>query len=711
MPGPSLSARSAAVVLAALSAGALRSGTARAAEPATDPYIWLETVDSPRVNAWVAAENTRTVTRLEADPRLKAVESEVLTILQSRDRIAEPAFIGGRIYNLWQDRDHPQGLWRRTSLDRYLTDDPAWEPVLDVDALSTADKANWVVHGTDCPHQAAGHCLISLSAGGEDASREREFDLASRSFVAGGFDLPRSKQRIAWEDKDTLLIVRDWGKGSQTTSGYGFVVKRLRRGQPLDQAQEVFRGAERDGGYGVTPIVLTDGTGHSVTLISRPLSTFEFETWVLTDKGARKLALPLKAEVSDLVRGQLIVTLKADWTPAGSARTYGAGTVVSLDVAALKRHPDRLKPLVVFTPTPRQSVQGIAATRTRLVLTWLDTVRARGASYRFIKGAWQARPLALPDNAAASIRAASDQDDRAFLETTSFLQPPTLWLADARTAALTPARSLPAKFATDGLVSEQYEAVSKDGTHIPYFIVHRRHQPLDGSTPTLMTAYGGFDVSMTPSYLGARGKTWVERGGAYVLANIRGGGEFGPAWHEAGLKTRRQVIYDDFASVAQDLFQRHITSPRRLGIEGGSNGGLLMGVELTQHPDFWNAVIIDVPLLDMLRFEQIAAGTSWVGEYGSVSVPEERAFLAGISPYHNLKPGVTYPEPFIFTTTKDDRVGPQHARKFAARMSEMGLPYLYYELTEGGHGAGANQAERARTQALQTTYLIQKLMD
>ncbi len=707
----SFSARAAALVLAALAGTAARTGAVQAAEPAADPYLWLETVDSPRVNAWVAAENARTVTRLEADPRLKTVESEVLTILESRDRIAAPAFIGGKVYNLWQDKDHHQGLWRRTTLDSYLSADAAWEPVLDIDALSVTDKVNWVVHGTDCPRQAAGHCLISLSAGGEDASRDREFDLATRSFVSDGFDLPRSKQRIAWEDKDTLLVVRDWGQGSQTTSGYGFVVKRLHRGQSLDQAQEVFRGAEKDGGYGVTPIVLTDGSGHSLALISRPLSTFEFETWILTGNGVRKLALPLKAEVNDLVDGQLIITLKSDWTPAGSTRTYAAGTVVSLSLPALERHPDRLKPTIVFKPTPRQSVEGIAATRSRLVVTWLDTVKARGATYRFVKGAWKATPLALPDNAAATIRTASDRDDRAFLETTSFLQPPTLWLADARTAVLTPAKSLPAKFATDGLVSEQYEAVSKDGTHIPYFIVHRRSHPLDGSTPTLMTAYGGFDVSETPFYLGARGKTWVERGGAFVLANIRGGGEFGPAWHEAGLKTRRQVIYDDFAGVAQDLFKRGVTSPRRLGIEGGSNGGLLMGVQLTQHPDFWNAVIIDVPLLDMLRFEQIAAGTSWVGEYGSVSVPEERAFLAGISPYHNLKAGVKYPEPFIFTTTKDDRVGPQHARKFAARMSEMGLPYLYYELTEGGHGAGANLAERARTQALETTYLIQKLMD
>ena len=684
-----------------------------AAEPSLppDPYIWLETVSSPRAMAWVEAENARTVARLDADPRLKQLEAESLAILEARDRIAQPSFNNGKVYNLWQDGQHRQGLWRRTTVSDYLATEPQWETVLDVDALAAADKVNWVFAGADCPRQASGRCLVHLSAGGEDAIRVREFDLASRSFVSGGFDLSRSKQRTAWEDKDTVLVVRDWGAGSLTTSGYGFIVKRLKRGQSLDQAVEIYRGAAADGGYGVSPVVLTDGAGHKAVLVVRPVSTFEAENWIVTATGVKKLGLPLKAQVEDLVAGRLIATLKTDWSPAPGAEVIAAGTVISLNLSAVKRDPAHLKPTVLFKPTPKQAVQSVAATKDRLIISWLDTVKGRAAVYTPGAKGWTSKPLDVPDNAAVAIRTTNDADNQAFVETASFLQPPTLWLLNADAATLTKAKALPPKFATDGLVAEQFEATSKDGTRVPYFLVHRKDRPLDGATPTLMTAYGGFDVSRTPFYLGATGKLWLERGGAYVLANIRGGGEFGPAWHEAGLKTKRQVIYDDFAGVAQDLFRRGVTSPRRLGIEGGSNGGLLMGVEMTQHPDMWNAVIIDVPLLDMLRFEQIAAGTSWVGEYGSVSIPEQRAFLASISPYHNLKAGVTYPEPFLFTTTKDDRVGPQHARKFAALMAEMGKPYLFYELTEGGHGAGANLKERARTQALEMTYLMQKVMD
>ena len=345
------------------------------------------------------------------------------------------------------------------------------------------------------------------------------------------------------------------------------------------------------------------------------------------------------------------------------------------------------------------------------MLTTLDNVRGRAWVFTPSEGGWSKAQLDLPDNAAVDLIAANDRDDQAYLQAQSFLSPTTVWLSDGWSGSLSKVKTLPPKFDASNLVTEQFEATSKDGTKVPYFVVHRRDIRYDGSNPTLLYAYGGFEVSMTPSYSAGIGKLWLERGGVYVLANIRGGGEFGPAWHEAAQTVNRQRAYDDFAAVGKDLIARHITSPRRLGIRGGSNGGLLMGVEFEQHPDLWNAVIIDVPLLDMLRFEQIAAGASWVGEYGSVSDPAQRAFLASISPYNNLKPGVAYPEPFIFTTTKDDRVGPVHARKFAAKMAAMALPYLYYENTEGGHSAGANLREAAREQALEMTYLTRKLMD
>lgn len=683
---------------------------ARSAE-SPDPYLWLESISSAKSSAWVNAENAKTLSRLESDPRFPGLQKDALAVFESDDRIAEPTFVHGQVYTLWQDRDHRQGEWRRTSVSSYLSDHPRWRSVLDVDALGRRENVNWVFQGADCPRQAAGHCLIRLSNGGEDATRVREFDPGTGRFVSNGFDLPRSKQRVVWEDKDTLLVTRDWGGGTLASTGYGFVIKRLKRGQSLDEAKEVFRGDPGDGGYGVTPMVLSDGSGHRLELIVRPRNTFEFETWLLSARGPRKLALPPKVSIHDLVKGQLVITLKSDWSAAPGKAAIPAGSVVAFDGDKLLAQPDHLEPVVIFSPGERQGAEDVQATRDRLIVTWLDNVRSRGAIYHWTAQGWRARSLAIPDNSTVSIRATNTLNDQAFLETTSFISPPTLWLSDGRSATLRKVKSVKAQFDTTGLVAEQMEATSTDGVRIPYFIVHPKDAKSDGNTPTLMTAYGGFDISETPTYLGSVGKLWLERGGAFVLANIRGGGEFGPSWHEAGMKTRRQIVFDDFVSVANDLFRRGLTSPRHLGIRGRSNGGLLMGVEMTQHPEDWNAVIIGVPLLDMLRYEEIAAGASWAGEYGSVSVPAERAFLASISPYNNLKAGVNYPEPYIFTTTKDDRVGPQHARKFAARLAELGKPHLYYELDEGGHRADANMKERAHSHALEIVYLLQKLSD
>jgi prolyl oligopeptidase len=551
---------------------------------------------------------------------------------------------------------------------------------------------------------------VNLSDGGEDAVTVREFDLDAGRFVDGGFTLPKGKQRVAWEDDDTILVAREWEPGQLTPSGYPFVVKRLTRGQPLSAAVEVYRGSASDGGYGVSPISMHDSDGRRLTLIERPLSTFESEYFLVTGDGAKPLALPHKVELQDMVAGRLVLRVLQDWTAGGV--NVPAGALVSLDAAALRADPEHLKPVLIRAPGPRESIEQAGATRSRLVVIANQNVRGRGFVYTpTTDGGWSETQLTLPDNASIGLAATDPHSEQAFVSATSFLTPPSLMLADAAAATAETVKSLPAKFDASKDEVEQFEATSTDGTKIPYFVVHPKGMKLDGANPTILYAYGGFNASMLPRYSAINGKLWLERGGVYVLANIRGGGEFGPAWHEAGLKTHRQRIYDDFAAVAKDLIARRITSPRRLGIEGGSNGGLLMGVEFTQHPELFHAVDIQVPLLDMLRFEKIAAGTSWVGEYGSVSNPEERAFLAKISPYNNLKPGVDYPEPLIWTTTKDDRVGPQHARKFAAKLSAMGRPYLFYEVVEGGHGAGANLKETARTQALETTYFIRKLMD
>jgi prolyl oligopeptidase len=697
------------------SAGLILVAPAAHAAPATvqasgDPYIWLEDVNGPRSLAWVEAENKRSLAVLESDPRYATLHAEALALAQAKDRIPSPDFLNGDVYNFWQDAEHVRGLWRRTTSEDYANPAPDWTPVLDLDQLAKTEHANWVYKGKTCALPQERFCMIALSDGGEDAVTLREFDLETDRFVDGGFALARSKQSADWLNPDTILVARDWGPGSLTASGYPFVVKVLHRGQALSQAQVVFHGDPTD--VEVDPRVLVDAQGHRAALIVRGVSFFETETYLLGDHGVDQLALPRKSSVEDLVAGRLIVSLKQDWTPTPGGQTFLQGSVVAIDLAAARAEPDKLFPTLVWAPSPREALQEVSAVKDRLILTTLDNVRGRAYVLTpTAEGGWTQSRIDLPDNAAIGLVSTSRQDDRSFLSVSSFLTPTSLWLDDAWRGSLTQVKSLPPKFDTSNLVTEQFEATSKDGTKVPYFVVHRKDIKYDGSNPTLLYAYGGFEVSMTPNYSANIGKLWLERGGVYVLANIRGGGEFGPAWHDAGLNVHRQRIYDDFAAVAQDLIARKITSPRRLGIRGGSNGGLLMGVEFEQHPDLWNAVIIDVPLLDMLRFEQIAAGASWVGEYGSVRDPAQRMFLASISPYNNLKAGVAYPEPFIFTTTKDDRVGPVHARKFAAKMEAMGLPFLYYENTEGGHAAGANLQETAREQALEMTYLTRKLMD
>jgi len=708
----SLPARVAFATLFAV--GAAAAQTVPASSPSSsadgaDPYIWLEKVDSPEAMSWVRAENQKSLSVLEADPRFASFNEQALAIAQSNDRIPFAHQIDGRLWNFWQDADHVRGIWRTTTSKDYDAGGaPAWRTVLDLDKVSAAEHANWVWEGANCQAQHENMCLLMLSDGGEDAVTVREFDLRKGQFVKSGFELPRSKQSAAWENSNSLVVSREWKPGELTASGYAYIVKRVRRGQPLSTATELFRGQVSDVSVNVS--TLDDAKGHHALLIQRGVSFFESETRLLTPGGLKKLNLPKKASVVELFDGQLIVKLDEDWSANGAQ--FAQGTLVSVDLAQAVAKPDALRPTVVFAPNARQAVEEVSGTRGGLVVTTLDNVRGRATIFtRSHDGAWTAKPISLPDNTAVDISDASAHSDAAYLTLAGFLQPQSQWRVDGTQGRAALLRSLPAQFDASREEVEQFEATSTDGTKIPYFIVHPKGMALDGTHPTILYAYGGFAVSRTPSYLGTMGKLWLEHGGVYVLANIRGGGEFGPAWHEAGLKTRRQIIYDDFAAVAHDLVDRKVTSARRLGIMGGSNGGLLMGVEMTEHPDLWNAVDIQVPLLDMLRFEQIAAGASWVGEYGSVSNPDERAFLAKISPYSNLHRDVKYPKALVWTTTKDDRVGPQHARKFAARLSEYGIPYYYYEVIEGGHGAGANLKERAHTSAVEYTYFARQLMD
>jgi prolyl oligopeptidase len=674
----------------------------------SDPFLWLEDKDGSRALDWVREQNAKTLPILESDPHYKGLYADALRVAQAKGRIPQPAFLQGAIFNFWQDDQHVRGIWRRTSVASYNSRTPQWTTVLDLDVVAKSEHANWVWEGSNCDWPSERDCLISLSDGGEDAQTIREFDLQTGRFVQSGFALPRGKQQADWETADTLLVSREWNPGDLTTSGYPYIVKRVTRGDPLASAVEIFRGERSD--VGTSPFGLHDGTGDSAMFVDRNITFFTTQHYIVTPRGVEQLALPLKSRIDALVAGRIIVRLSQDWSVNGGQ--FSQGSLVAVDLAAAKTDPGHLKPVLVYAPGARESIDAVVATRSQLLVALYQNVRGRGFVFTpHTDGTWSSKRLDLPDNASVDLGDGDLHGGSAFLNVTSFLTPTTLWAVDTTSGTASQVKSLPAEFDASNDVVEQHEATSNDGTKIPYFIVHPKSMQLNGNNPTVLYAYGGFEISETPGYSGILGKLWLERGGVYVLANIRGGGEFGPAWHDAGLKTHRQRIYDDFYAVAQDLVARKITTPRRLGIQGGSNGGLLMGVEFTQHPEMWNAVDIQVPLLDMLRYEQIQAGASWVGEYGSVSNPDERAFLAKISPYNNLRGGVAYPEPFIWTTTKDDRVGPQHARKFAAKLAAMDVPYLFYEVIEGGHGGGANLDERAHTSALEWTYFSMKLLE
>jgi prolyl oligopeptidase len=673
-----------------------------------DPFLWLEDVEGDKAIAWVREQNARSLALLEADPRYRRLYDTVLNVITAEDRIPYPMFLRDGVSNFWQDSTHVRGLSRRTTLASYRTAEPEWETIYDLDALAAAEGRNWVAAGASILPPEDRLAMVALSDGGKDAVTLREFDITERRFIDTGFVLPESKQSAVWLDADTLFVARDWGPGTMTASGYPFIVKRWRRGTPLDAAEEIFRGTQDDVSVRAGPLRDPDGKVLGV-VATRAIDFYVSERFLLTDAGPIKLPLPGKASLQAFVSGQLVFSLEEEWRHDG--QVFPSGALVSLDLVQCQANIDAVRPALVYSPGPRETIEGVAATRSRLLVAVYRNVRGSAVVFRFAEGGWQSAPLSLPENASVSLIAASDDDDSAFLDVAGYLLPNTLYFADLAAGTTEPVKSLPARFDASKAAVEQFDATSKDGTQIPYFVVRPRDLAFDGNAPTLLYGYGGFQVSMNPAYSGALGKMWIEPGGAYVMANIRGGGEFGPEWHQAALKEHRQRAYEDFVAVAEDLIDRKITSPRRLGIMGGSNGGLLMGVMLTQRPDLFRAIVCQVPLLDMLRFHKLLAGASWMAEYGDPDNPSERPFLERISPYHHLRGGADYPEIFFLTSTKDDRVHPGHARKMAAKMASMGLPFLYYENIDGGHAAAANLKERARRNALEFTYLFQKLVD
>lgn len=692
----------AAFVVAACSSTSTTSATASSPTmTGEDPYLWLEEVEGDRALTWVREQNARSLPQLENDPRFAALLTDATALANSRDRLPTGGIFEGYYYNFWQDETHVRGIYRRARLDAFARDGaPQWETVLDVDAIAAAENANWVFKGIDCL-EGTTLCLVSLSDGGKDATTYREYDLATRSFVPNGFSLPEAKSGVTWLDRNTLIVATDWGAGTMTESGYPFVVKRWARGTPLSSATEIMHGAVTD--VGVFGGVLQDTDGSRVPIAVQATTFFESTNFRLDGATPQRINLPPKSSIQGVYQGYLIATLQEAW------RSHPQGALIAYPLSETGSENPTIT--VLFAPNGRQSIEGVSITHDAIIVAGYENVRGRLLRIARNGNSWTTTTVALPENGSVTMAGSSPTESLAFAVFEDFLTPDTLYALDQRATTARALRSLPAQFDSSPYVSEQYEAVSADGTRVPYFVLRRRDMPFNGENPTLLYAYGGFQVSYTPTYSPNVGKLWLDRGGVYVLANIRGGGEFGPAWHQAGLRTQRQVIYDDFYAVERDLVERRITTPRRLGIMGGSNGGLLMGVMLNQHPEMINAAVVQVPLLDMLRYDQLLAGASWVDEYGSPSNPEERAFLETITPYQNLRRRDDFPVPFVVTSTKDDRVHPGHARKYVARMLELGMPVLYYENIDGGHAAAANLNEAARRRSLEHTYLMQRLMD
>lgn len=680
---------------------------AQEAPPADDPFTWLEEINGERALEWARAENRRTLGDLQGDPRYRQNYDRALEILQARDRIPGVTIRPDGLYNFWQDADHVRGILRRTTLASFRTDAPQWETVLDLDALARAEGKSWVYQGMLCLGPEERRCLIYLSDGGRDANYAREFDLHEGRFVDGGFSLPEGKQIISWQDQDTLLVARDWGPGTMTASGYPFILKRLRRGQALAEAEEVYRGTPQD--VRVAPFVLRDSDGvvHGVGAL-RGLDFFRREYVLLRPSGPLTIPIPQRASIAGMVAGRLLVTTDEPWN-FGPGRNFATDSLVSYDLAAWARDPRRARPTLIWAPGPRQTLGGIATTHGKLILGILDNVRGRAFVLDYVRRRWQARELQLPPNATISLTSASDHSDEALLSVTNYLAPTSLWYFDGERVGSI--KTTPARFDSSNHIVEQLEATSRDGTPVPYFLIRPRNMPIDGSTPTLLYGYGGFQASQLPAYSGTMGRLWLEQGNAYVVANLRGGGEFGPEWHQSAQGAHKQRTWDDYIAVAEDLIRRNVTSPRRLGVVGGSQGGLLVGTAITQRPELFNAAIIQVPLFDMLRYHLIGAGASWIGEYGDPRISEQRAWLEAYSPYQRLTAGRTYPMPFIETSTADDRVHPAHGRKAAARLAALGQPYYYYENMEGGHAAAANLQETARRVALEYTYATRRLVD
>jgi prolyl oligopeptidase len=690
------------LMIAGLVGAALSAASAAPPKMAADPNLYLEQVDGVRALTTVKAWNAKTRAELEKQPGFADYRAKALALLSTNQKIAEPdQVLGDKVLNFWQDEQHPRGIWRVSPLADFAVGKPQWRTLIDIDAMSKADKKNWVFKGAACLSPAYIDCMVSLSNGGGDAVEVREFDLDKGAFIPGGFTLPTAKSNVSWASPDSLFVGTDYGPGTLTDSGYPRVVKVWKRGTPLSAATKLAEGEKAD--VSVSAYSLVDGD-RTWPVLNRAVDFYHSKiSHIGPDGRLVPTPLPDDAQIEDVLDGRVIASLKSAWLgrQAGELVAYSIPDLLAGQAPAIE---------TVFVPNAHQAVEDVAASKSKVWVKYLDDVSGRLAAFtRNADGSWSGSPIALPDKSTVHLNAAAGREDVAFATVEGMLTAPTLFAvrADAAPAAI---QALPAQFDASNMVVEQNFATSPDGTKVPYYLVRPKDQ--NGPVPLLMHAYGGFELAQTPGYLvsqpyrsGPLGLFWVEEGNAYVLANIRGGGEYGPNWHNAVLRENRQKAYDDLYAVAEDLVARGITERGRIAVSGRSNGGLMASVAITQRPDLFGAAIIGSPLVDMKRYSHMLAGASWMGEYGNPDVPADWAFIRKYSPYQNLKCGVNYPVPFIYTSTRDDRVHPGHARKLAAKLQQCGDKFFYDEAIEGGHAAGIVPEEDAQRVALETMYM------
>jgi prolyl oligopeptidase len=661
-----------------------------------DPYLWLEAVDGEQALDWVERHNAPSLARLSGE-RFEQMRADALDVFDSDTRIPGVARQGEYLYNFWQDAGYPRGVWRCTTLQEYRKDSPEWDVVIDVDALAAAEDENWVWGGADVIEPTYTRALVCLSRGGGDAFVVREFDMTTKQFVADGFNLPEAKSDISWEEENTVLVGTDFGDGSLTDSGYPRLIKRWRRGTPLEDAETVFSGSASDVSVSAACMPYP---GFERTFIYRSVDFYNKETFELRDGELIRLDIPTDCSMA-VHREWAMILLISDWSRGET--TYKADSVLIADYEQLVA--GTAEPRVVFDPDGKEFLAAGAFTGDRFLSIKLRDVAT--VVEVVTPGTWEFEPLpGVPENETIGLVAFDPLGDEIFLSATGFDKPPRL-LHGVSAGPVSEIKSSPAFFDADDLVVTQRFTASADGTRVPYFLV--AHRDSTGPGPTLLDGYGAFRVAQLPGYFGVLGRLWLARGGTYALANIRGGGEYGPAWHEQAVRANRHKVAEDFAAVAQDLMVEGVTTAPQLGAMGGSAGGLLIGVVLTQYPELFGALVCQNPLLDMRRYHLLLAGASWTAEFGDPDEPADWEFLKEYSPYHNISADRDYPPVLITTSTNDDRVHPGHARKMAAALEAAGHRVLYYENTEGGHAGASNNAQAAFERAVRYEFLLQTL--